>query len=134
VTDPSNFGWGSRLTFHGPLSAERADRLAAELTALNPATVVAHRGTGSRARREAGAVINCGAYQAFGSISDALKALRGLRTRAGECSLSTCPHLPHVVDAAVGAGFRPLRIELPISPWESRSDGLAVVQGRARSA
>jgi cyclopropane fatty-acyl-phospholipid synthase-like methyltransferase len=40
VTDPSGFGSGSRLTFHGPLGAERADKLAAELAATGPRTVV----------------------------------------------------------------------------------------------
>jgi hypothetical protein len=38
VTDPSGFDSRTRLTFHGPLSAERADRLAAELAASGPET------------------------------------------------------------------------------------------------
>ncbi len=46
VTDPSGFDSRSRLTFHGPLSGARADRLAAELAARGPETV-----TGSRPRR-----------------------------------------------------------------------------------
>src|SRR6202000_3415462 len=132
VIDPCDFGWESRLALHGPLSAERADRLAAELTALNPETVVdygcgwgdlllrvlsaAPRALGSgidihapdiaRARRnadkrglanravfiegqaadhasKADVVLNCGAYQAFGGISGALKALRGLGSPVG---------------------------------------------------
>jgi hypothetical protein len=40
VTDPSGYGSGARLTFHGPLSTERADHLAAELAAGRPANVV----------------------------------------------------------------------------------------------
>jgi cyclopropane fatty-acyl-phospholipid synthase-like methyltransferase len=125
VTDPSGFGSGARLKFHGPLSAGRADRLAAELAARRPETVADYgcgwgelllrvltaapsaRGVGvdihgpdiARARENADergladraafiegqaadhassadAVINCGAYQAFGSIPVALKALR----------------------------------------------------------
>ena len=40
MTDPSGFGSGARLTFHGPLSAGRADRLAADLAARRPASVV----------------------------------------------------------------------------------------------
>ena len=40
MTDPSGYGSGKRLTFHGPLSAERANRLAADLAATGPATVV----------------------------------------------------------------------------------------------
>jgi precorrin-6B methylase 2 len=198
VSDPSGFGWGSRLTFHGPLSAERADRLAGELTALAPETVVDYgcgwgelllrvlsaapgaRGSGidvhgpdiARARHnadkrgladravfiegqaadhasKADAVINCGAYQAFGSISEALEALRGLVNPGGRVlfgaeiwdrkptehqlsamwpgtTLSTCLYLPDVVDAAVGAGFRPLRIETAtLGEWDEFESGLA---------
>lgn len=40
MTDPSGLGSGSHLTFHGPLSGARADRLAAELAARKPAKVV----------------------------------------------------------------------------------------------
>lgn len=118
--------------FHGPLSAGRADRLAAELAASAPATVADYgcgrgelllrvltaapgaRGTGvdihgpdiARGRENAGkrgladkvifiegsaadhgskadAVINCGAYQAFGRIPEALKALRALVNPGG---------------------------------------------------
>jgi SAM-dependent methyltransferase len=39
VTDPAGLSTYARLTFHGPLSAERADRLAAELAAGGPRTV-----------------------------------------------------------------------------------------------
>jgi SAM-dependent methyltransferase len=198
VTDPSGFGSGSRLTFHGPLSDERADRLAAELTALGPETVVDYgcgwgelllrvlsaapsaRGLGvdihgpdiARAREsadkrgladravfiegqaadhasKADAVINCGAYQAFGSIPEALEALRGRVNPGGRVlfgaeiwdrtpseqqlsamwpgtTLSTCLHVPDVVDAAVGAGFRPLRIETAtLGEWDEFESGLA---------
>jgi SAM-dependent methyltransferase len=198
VTDPFDFGWGSRLAFHGPLSAERADRLAAELAALDPETAVDYgcgwgelllrvlsaapgaRGSGidihgpdiARARRnadkreladraafiegqaadhasKADAVINCGAYQAFGSIPEALKALRGLVNPGGRVlfgaeiwdrtpteqqlsamwpgtTLSTCLYLPDVVDAAVEAGFRPLRIETAtLGEWDEFESGLA---------
>ena len=125
MTDPSGFGSGARLTFHGPLSAERADRLAADLAAGRPADVVDYgcgwgelllrvleaapgakgvgvdvrgpdlaRGRENAAKRglsgrvafvegtaadhasPADAVISCGAYQAFGTIPEALKALR----------------------------------------------------------
>jgi len=198
VTDPSGFGWGSRLAFHGPLSAERADRLAAELAALGPETVVDYgcgwgelllrvlsaapgaRGSGidihgpdiARARHnadqrgladravfiegqaadyasKADVVINCGAYQAFGSISAALNALRGLVNPGGRVlfgaeiwertpteqqlsamwpgtTLGTCRYLPDVVEAAVGAGFRPFRIETAtLGEWDEFESGLA---------
>jgi SAM-dependent methyltransferase len=198
VTELSDFGWGSRLAFHGPLSAERADRLAAELTALHPESVVDYgcgwgelllrvlsaapeaRGSGidingpdiARARRnadergladrvvfveglaidhasKADAVINCGSYQAFGSIPAALKALRGLVNPGGRLlfgaeiwdrtpteqqlsamwpgtTLSTCLYLADIVEAAVEAGFRPLRIETAtLGEWDEFESGLA---------
>jgi hypothetical protein len=104
--------------------------------------------TGRHASK-ADAVINCGAYQAFGGISDALKALRGLVNPGGRVlfgaeiwertptehqlsamwtgtTLSTCLYLPDVVDAAVGAGFRPLRIETAtLGEWDEFESGLA---------
>jgi cyclopropane fatty-acyl-phospholipid synthase-like methyltransferase len=40
VTDPSGFGSGNRLTFHGPLSSARADRLVADLAAGRPSSVI----------------------------------------------------------------------------------------------
>jgi cyclopropane fatty-acyl-phospholipid synthase-like methyltransferase len=40
VTDPSGYGSRTRLTFHGPLSGERADRLASDLAAVRPADVI----------------------------------------------------------------------------------------------
>jgi SAM-dependent methyltransferase len=200
MTDPPNFGSGSdtRLTFHGPLSAERADRLAAELAASGPGTVVDYgcgwgelllrvlaaapgaHGVGidihgsdiARGRENAGKrgladrvafvegpaadhastadiVINCGAYHAFGSIPEALQALRTLVHPRGrvlfgaevwdraptEQQLSamwpgttqeTCLYLPDVVDAAVEAGFRPLRIEAAtLGEWDEFESGLA---------
>jgi cyclopropane fatty-acyl-phospholipid synthase-like methyltransferase len=198
VTDPSGFGSGTKLTFHGPLSAERADRLAAELAAVGPATVAdygcgwgelllrvleaAPEATGVgvdihgpdlvRGRRNAeerglagrvsfvegsaadhaspaDVVISCGAYQAFGSIPEALKALRGLvrpgglllfgaeiweRTPTDEqlanmwpgTSVDDCLYLPGLVDAATAEGFRPLRIETATrGEWEEFESGYA---------
>ena len=198
MTDPSGFGSGSRLAFHGPLSAARADRLAAELAARGPETVADYgcgwgelllrvlaaapgaRGMGvdvrgpdiARARANAGqrglagratfiegtaadhagaadVVLNSGAYQAFGSIPEALKALRRLVNPGGRLlfgaeiwertpngrqlaamwpgtTLETCLYLPDVVDAAVAAGFRPLRIEAATrEEWDEFESGLA---------
>lgn len=198
VTDPSGFGSGSRLTFHGPLSAEHADRLAAELAASGPETIADYgcgwgelllrvlsaapsaRGLGidihgpdiARARENADrrgfaeravfieghatdhvsiadAVINCGAYHAFGSIPEALKALRGLVNPGGRVlfgaeiwdrtpteqqlsamwpgtTLGTCLFLPDVVDMAVETGFRPLRIETAtLGEWDEFESGFA---------
>lgn len=198
VNDPSGFGAGSRLTFHGPLSAERADRLAAELAAPGPETVADYgcgwgefllrvleaapgaHGVGvdvhgpdiARARENAGnrgltdraafvegpaadnatmadAVVNCGAYQAFGAIPEALRALRALVNPGGRLLFGaeiwdqaptrrqlaamwpgttpeTCLYLPDVVDAAVEAGFRPLRVETATrGEWDEFESGLA---------
>lgn len=198
MTNPSGFGSGSRLTFMAPLSDERADRLAAELAAYEPATVVdigcgwgelllrvlnaapqargigievhgpdVERGLGNAAGRgladrvsfvkgearehlsPADLVINCGAYQAFGSIADALEALRPLvnpggrllfacevweRTPTAEelagmwpgTTADTCLHLPDVVDQAVAAGFRPLGVEMATrGEWDRFESGFA---------
>jgi SAM-dependent methyltransferase len=206
VTDSPGYDSRARLTFHGPLSAERADRLAAGLAAslaasLAPAgsgDVVDYgcgwgdlllrvleaapgaRGTGidvngteiARGRKNAtdrglagrvsfieGAatdhalvadvVINCGAYHAFGTIPEALKALRPLVKPAGRLlfgaeiwdrpptderlanmwpgiTADDCLYLPDVVDAATAQGFRPLLIQTATrDEWEEFESGLA---------
>ena len=198
VTDPSGFGSGSHLTFHGPLSTERADRLAIQLANHRPGTVVDYgcgwgelllrvleaapdaRGIGidihgpdiARGKATAGqrglssrveliegsatdhatsadVVINCGAYQAFGTIPEALKALRALVNPGGlllfgaeiwdrtptEQQLAglwpgttpdACLHLPDLVDAAIAEGFRPLRIQTATrGEWEEFESGFA---------
>jgi SAM-dependent methyltransferase len=198
VTDPSGVDSRTRLTFHGPLSVERADRLAAELAAGAPETVADYgcgwgelllrvlavtpgaRGVGvdingpeiARARvnavqrgladravfiegsatdhaDQADVVINCGAYHAFGSIPEALTALRALVNPGGRVlfgaeiwertpteqelaamwpgtTVDTCLYLPDVVDAAAAAGFRPLRIQTATrDEWDEFESGLA---------
>jgi cyclopropane fatty-acyl-phospholipid synthase-like methyltransferase len=198
VTDPSGFGSGAQLMFHGPLSDERADRIAAELAARSPATVVDYgcgwgelllrileaapeargfgvdvhgpdiargraaadeRGLSGRVEfvegsatdhaRAADVVLSCGAYQAFGTVPEALKALRawvdpgGVLVFGAEVwdrtpterqlaamwpgmTLDECLHLPDLVDAAVEAGFRPLRIQTATrGEWEEFESGYA---------
>jgi cyclopropane fatty-acyl-phospholipid synthase-like methyltransferase len=198
VTDPSGFGSGIRLTFHGPLSTERADRLAADLAAARPADVAdygcgwgelllrvleaAPEATGvgidihgpdiARGRQNAeerglsgrvsfvegpatdhaspaDAVISCGAYQAFGTIPEALKALRGLVKPAGRLlfgaeiwdrtptdeqlanmwpgmTIDDCLYLPGLVQAATAEGFRPLCIQTATrGEWEEFESGYA---------
>jgi cyclopropane fatty-acyl-phospholipid synthase-like methyltransferase len=198
VTDPSGFGSGARLTFHGPLSAARADRLTADLAARRPANVVdygcgwgefllrvleaAPGATGAgidihgpdlaRARENAegrglsgrvsftegqaadhaspaDVVISSGAYQAFGTIPQALRALRPLVKPAGlllfgaeiwdrtptdeqlasmwpGSTVDDCLYLPGLVDAATAEGFRPLRIETATrGEWEEFESGYA---------
>ncbi|MEY9926563.1 cyclopropane fatty-acyl-phospholipid synthase-like methyltransferase [Catenulispora sp. GP43] len=191
MTTPPKLGTSARLDFHGPLSAGRAGRLAAELAARAPATVVDYgsgwgefllrvlaavpgaRGTGIdvhgpdivRGRalaaeralsgravfvegsaadhaEPADLVLSLGAYQAFGSIPEALKALRARVCSGGRLlfgcevwertptdsqlaamwpgmTVEECLYLPDVVDAAVAAGFRPLRVETATrGEWE----------------
>ncbi|HSZ39005.1 MAG TPA: class I SAM-dependent methyltransferase [Trebonia sp.] len=198
MTDSPGYDSRARLTFHGPLSAERADRLAVGLAAAGPADVVDYgcgwgefllrvldaapgaRGVGidangpeiARGResaekrdlsarvsfiegqakdhaRPADVVINCGAYQAFGTIPEALKALRPLvrpggllmfgaeiwdRTPTGEqlanmwpgISADDCLSLPGLVDAATAEGFRPLSVQTATrGEWEEFESGLA---------
>ena len=193
---PPKLGAATRLNFHGPLSAGRADRLVAELAVREPATVVdygsgwgelllrvlaavsgargtgidvhgpdilrcralaAERGLADRAvfvqgpaadhAEPADLVLNLGAYQAFGSIPDALRALRP-RVRPGGrllfgceiwdrtptasqlaamwpgTTVDECLYLPDVVDAAVAAGWRPLRVEtVSRAEWEEFESG-----------
>lgn len=198
VTNPAGLGEGVRLTFHGPLSVGRADRLAADLAASSPATVVDYgcgwgefllrvlaaapgaSGTGidthgpdiARAREKAenrglsgrvsfiegpatehaspaDVVICSGADQAFGTIREALAALRPLvnpgglllfgagiwdRTPSDQqlanmwqgMTLDEFPYLPDLVDIAVAEGFRPLRIETATrGEWEEFESGYA---------
>jgi cyclopropane fatty-acyl-phospholipid synthase-like methyltransferase len=198
VTDPSGFGSGARLTFHGPLSTGRADRLAADLAASGPANIVDYgcgwgelllrvleaapeaNGVGidthgpdlARGRQNAekrglsgrvsfiegpatdhaspaDVVISCGAYQAFGTIPEALKALRGLVKPAGlllfgaeiwdrtptdeqlanmwpGMTADDCLYLPDLVDAATAEGFRPLHIQTATrGEWEEFESGYA---------
>jgi SAM-dependent methyltransferase len=198
VTDPSGFGSRTRLTFHGPLSGERADSLAADLAAGRPANVVDYgcgwgelllrvleaapeaigvgidihgpeiaRGRENAEKRglsgrvsfiegpaadhasPANVVISCGAYQAFGTIPEALKALRPLVEPAGlllfgaeiwdrtptdeelasmwpGMTVDDCLYLPDLVDAATAEGFRPLRIQTATrGEWEEFGSGLA---------
>lgn len=198
MTDPSSFGSSTRLTFHGPLSTEHADRLAADLAAGGPANVVDYgcgwgelllrvleaapgangvgidihgpdiaRGRENAEKRglsgrvsfiegsatdhasSADIVISCGAYQAFGTIHEALKALRALVKPAGlllfgaeiwdrtptdeqlanmwpGTTVDACLHLPDLVDAAAAEGFRPLRIQTATrGEWEEFESGYA---------
>ena len=198
MSEPPPLGAGVRLDFHGPLSAVRADRLATDLAARRPATVVdlgcgwgelllrvlaaaggatgvgidihgpdlvraranaADRGLADRvtfvegpaAEHGTGAdlVINVGAYHAFGDLAAALGTLRGLVNRGGRLLLGAefweqpppperlaemwpgtgaddCDDLAGLVDRAVAAGFRPLRIETATrGEWEEFESGLA---------
>lgn len=198
MTDPSGFGSRTRLTFHGPLSGERADRLAGSLAGGRPADVVDYgcgwgelllrvleatpeaigvgidvhgpeiaRGRENAEKRglsgrvsfiegsatdhasPADVVINCGAYQAFGTIHEALKALRSLvkpsglllfgteiwdRTPTDEqlasmwpgMTVDDCLYLPDLVDAATAEGFRPVCIQTATrGEWEEFESGLA---------
>jgi cyclopropane fatty-acyl-phospholipid synthase-like methyltransferase len=198
MTDPSGFGTRTRLMFHGPLSEERADRLAADLAARGPADVIDYgcgwgelllrvlaaapeangvgidihgpeitRGRENAEKRglsgrvsfiegmatdhagPADAVISCGAYQAFGTVHEALRALRSLVKPGGVLlfgaeiwdrtptdvqlanmwpgiTVDDCLYLPDLVDAATAEGFRPLRIQTATrGEWEEFDSGLA---------
>ena len=198
MTDAPVLGTGRCLDFMAPLSAGRADRLAAELAAMKPSTVVDlgcgwgelllrilaacpdARGVGVdthgpdlvRGRHNAAArslsdrvtfiegpaaehlgaadvLINLGAHQALGDVAEALRALHdavnpGGRVlfgaefwehppTAGELanmwpgiSADDCGDLAGLVDRAVAAGLRPLRIETAtVGEWEEFESGLA---------
>jgi SAM-dependent methyltransferase len=99
--------------------------------------------------RAADVVLNVGAYQAFGDIPEALRALHDLVDPGGRLlfgaeyweqpptparladmwpgtSADDCTDLAGLVDRAVAAGFRPLRIETATrGEWEEFESGLA---------
>jgi SAM-dependent methyltransferase len=198
VTDPPALGAGARLDFHGPLSAARADRLAADLARARPSTVTdlgcgwgelllrivaacpGARGVGvdkhgpdvARARANAATrrlddrvtfvhglaadhaeaadvVLNVGAHHAFDGLAEALQTLHGLVEPGGRLlfgaefwevpptperlahlwpgtTADDCTDLAGLVDAAVAAGFRPLRIETATrDEWEEFESGYA---------
>lgn len=191
MTDVPVLGAGTRLDFGAPLSAGRADRIAADLAALNPSTVTdlgcgwgelllrvlaacpgAH-GVGvdtdgadiSRGRANAtgrgladrvtfieapaaehlgpaDVLINVGAHHALGGVTEALAALYAAVNPGGRVlfgaefwqqpptpgqlanmwpgiSADDCADLAGLVDQAVTAGFRPLRVATATAgEWE----------------
>jgi hypothetical protein len=94
-------------------------------------------------------VISCGAYQAFGTVPEALQVLRALVKPGGlllfgaeiwdrapteqqlaamwpGISTGDCLYLPDLVDAAVAAGFRPLLVQTATrGEWEEFESGVA---------
>jgi hypothetical protein len=198
MTDAPVLGTGARLDFMAPLSAQRANRLAADLAALTPSTVIdlgcgwgelllrilaacpqAHgvgvdthgpdlvRGRDNAAARAlsdrvefidgpaaeqlraADILINLGAHQALGGVTTALRALHDAVNPGGRVlfgaefwehpptpgqlanmwpgmSVDDCSDLAGLVDQAVAAGLRPLRIETATAgEWEEFESGLA---------
>lgn len=190
---------GPALVFHGPLSADRADRLTGLLAAAGPDTVFdvgcgraelmlrllaavpGARGTGvdinasdiALARENAAArgladraaftegparehlvqadlVLSVGAYQALGTTAEALATLRPLVNPGGRLlfgaeywqrpptaaelgnmwpgsTADDCTDIAGLVDLAIAAGFRPLRIETATQgEWEEFESGYAL--------
>jgi SAM-dependent methyltransferase len=198
MTDGPAPGKGARLDFMAPLSADRANRLAADLAARKPSTVIdvgcgwgelmlriveacpgargvgvdTHepdltRGRANSAARQlsdrvtfvhapaaehagvADVVVNVGAHHAFDGMPEALRALHRM-VEPGGCLLfgaeywehpptsaqlahmwpgttaDECNDLAGLVDGAIAAGFRPLRIETATrGEWEEFESGFA---------
>ena len=100
-------------------------------------------------RERADVVISLGAYQAFGAVPDALRALHELVNPGGRLlfgaefwerpptperladmwpgiTADDCTDLAGLADAAAAGGFRPLRIETATrGEWEEFESGLA---------
>lgn len=135
---------GVGVDVHAP-DIDRAARAAAERG-------VEHRvdlrcGQGDEGLEQADLVLSIGAYQAFGSVSDALTALRGLVRPGGrllfaaECwtrpptaeelavmwegaCAQDCTDLAGLVEQAVAAGFRPTRVTTATTgEWEAFESG-----------
>jgi cyclopropane fatty-acyl-phospholipid synthase-like methyltransferase len=133
---------------HGPDvvrgRAEAAERGLADRATFVEAPAAEYSGS-------ADLVINSGAHQAFGTIPEALRTLRKLVNPGGrllfadgfwekvptDADLATMwpgmtvddmPTLPDLVDQAIAAGFRPLRVETSTpAEWEEFESG--VTQG-----
>lgn len=143
---------GTGIDVHGP-DLVRGRALAAERGIADRATFVegpaADYAEPADRAAPADLVISLGAYQAFGSIPEALQALRA-RVRPGGrllfgCEIwertptasqlaamwpgttaDECRYLPDVVDLAVAAGFRPLCVETATrGEWEEFESGYA---------
>jgi SAM-dependent methyltransferase len=137
---------GTGVDVHGP-DVRRARRLAAERGLEHRATFV--EGQAAEHLRPADLVISSGAYQAFGTVPDALKAIRPIVNPGGRLlfacevwertptkqelaamwpgtSIEDCLFLPDLVDRAVAAGFRPLGIEMATrDEWDGFESGFA---------
>lgn len=111
--------------------------------------VTFNEGAAAEHLQPADVLISVGAYQAFGSVADALGALHDTVKPGGRVlfaaefwerpptperlehmwpgiSADDCTDLAGLVDQAVAAGFRPLRIETATgSEWEEFESGLA---------
>jgi hypothetical protein len=144
--EPGARGVGIDIDLHGPDLAR--GRESAEKRGLS-GRVSFIEGQATDHASPADVVISCGAYQAFGTIPEALKALRALvkpggrlmfgaelwdRTPTAEqlanmwpgITVDDYPYLPGLVEAATAEGFRPLRIETATrGEWEEFESGLA---------
>ena len=137
---------GIGVDTHGPdLARGRANAAARRLS--DRVTFI--EGPAAENLSGADVVINLGAHQAFGGVSEALHALRDAVNPGGRLlfgaeywehpptpaqlanmwpgiSVDDCADLAGLVDQAVAAGFRPLRIETATrGEWEEFESGLA---------
>lgn len=137
---------GTGVDIHGP-DIVRGRALAAERGLAERATFI--EGPAADHAEPADLVLNLGSYQAFGTIPEALKALRALVKPGGRLlfgaeiwdrtptdrelaamwpgtTVEECLYLPDVVEAATAEGFRPLRIETATrAEWEEFESGYA---------
>lgn len=137
---------GTGVDLHGP-DIERG-RTAADTRGLSD-RVTLIEGAAEAHAGNADVVLSIGAFQAFGSVTDALKRLRASVNPGGVllfgaefwerppsperladmwpgATTDDCTDLADLVDLAVAAGFRPLRIQTAIAnEWEHFESGLA---------
>jgi len=137
---------GVGVDLHGP-DVERARGIAAERGLSERVTFV--EGQAGEHLRPVDLAISSGAYQAFGSIPDAIKAIRPIVNPGGRLlfacevwersptaeelaamwpgtTIEDCLFLPELVDHAVAAGFRPLSIETATrDEWDRFESGFA---------
>jgi hypothetical protein len=105
--EPPAIASGSTLSFGSPLSEERAARITAELAARKPATVLD---------------LGCG----WGGL-----LLRILAATPGAHGTGIDKDIAGLIDLAIEAGFRPLRIEsVTRGEWEDFESGIAADRGQ----
>jgi len=137
---------GTGIDTHGPDLA-RARRNATDRELSDRVAFV--EGPAAEYTESADVLVNVGSYQAFGTVADGLRALRQRVNPGGAVLFAAefwevppppdrlarmwpgitaddCLDLPTMVDEAVAAGFRPLRVESASrSEWEEFESGLA---------
>lgn len=142
MTSPPAPGNGSRLQFNSPLSGARADRLVTSLAGGSPGTVLdvgcgwgelllrllaaAPGATGTGIELHGPDLARARAAATARGLDGRVNFVEADGKSHSVASADDCDDLAGLVDHAVAAGFRPLRIETATTAeWEEFESGLA---------